>query len=267
MAQASRDAMTNHRVPHGLADHEPDPGVRGRGHTEPSDLFGRDRMNDEPGPAHSPALPGHQPKVVATGQSSGRGEQASQADRRLRPLLRRAARIARPARVRMRSRNPWVRDRRRLFGWKVRLLTVDLPGNGSPRFSSPPTSGVPATSPGSPSDGAQNSPTPRGRPYKVTHPCSPGLIRVPFAGSRAPLGDTPRTVRCLLRNTSCGIARRLLACVLLVGRMGVGALLRRAGYVEPSVGSAAARRTFVHSCGQPCGCFPCVGARPSSPLR
>jgi hypothetical protein len=35
--------------------------------------------------------------------------------------------IARPARVRMRSRNPWVRERRRLFGWKVRLLTVDLP--------------------------------------------------------------------------------------------------------------------------------------------
>jgi hypothetical protein len=84
-------------------------------------------MNDEPGPAHSPTLPGHQPKIVATGQSCGRGEHASQADRRLRPLPRRAARIARPARVRMRSRNPWVRDRRRLFGWKVRLLTVGLP--------------------------------------------------------------------------------------------------------------------------------------------
>jgi hypothetical protein len=29
--------------------------------------------------------------------------------------------MARPARVRMRSRNPWVRARRRLFGWNVRL--------------------------------------------------------------------------------------------------------------------------------------------------
>lgn len=29
--------------------------------------------------------------------------------------------IARPARVRMRNRKPWVRARRRLFGWKVRL--------------------------------------------------------------------------------------------------------------------------------------------------
>ena len=31
--------------------------------------------------------------------------------------------IARPARVRIRSRKPWVFDRRRLFGWNVRLLT------------------------------------------------------------------------------------------------------------------------------------------------
>src|SRR4051794_6570564 len=33
--------------------------------------------------------------------------------------------IARPARVRIRSRKPWVLDRRRLFGWNVRLLTTD----------------------------------------------------------------------------------------------------------------------------------------------
>src|SRR3954452_19680803 len=31
--------------------------------------------------------------------------------------------IARPARGRIRSRKPWVLDRRRLFGWNVRLLT------------------------------------------------------------------------------------------------------------------------------------------------
>jgi hypothetical protein len=46
-----------------------------------------------------------------------------QADKRVRPLARRAEIIARPARVRMRSRKPWVFARRRLFGWKVRLLT------------------------------------------------------------------------------------------------------------------------------------------------
>src|SRR5580693_6962926 len=48
---------------------------------------------------------------------------------RARPLRRRAARTARPARVRMRSRNPCVFARRRLFGWNVRLLTR-TPGNG-----------------------------------------------------------------------------------------------------------------------------------------
>jgi hypothetical protein len=35
---------------------------------------------------------------------------------RARPFRRLAARIARPARVRMRRRNPWVFARRRLFG-------------------------------------------------------------------------------------------------------------------------------------------------------
>jgi hypothetical protein len=47
----------------------------------------------------------------------------AQADRARRPLRRRAEMMARPARVRMRSRNPWVRARRRLLGWNVRLLT------------------------------------------------------------------------------------------------------------------------------------------------
>lgn len=47
-----------------------------------------------------------------------------QADSSERPLRRRAARIARPARVRIRRRKPWVLARRRLFGWKVRLLTM-----------------------------------------------------------------------------------------------------------------------------------------------
>lgn len=47
-----------------------------------------------------------------------------QAERRLRPLLRRAEIIDRPARVRIRERKPCLRLRRRLLGWKVRLLTV-----------------------------------------------------------------------------------------------------------------------------------------------
>src|SRR5258708_27867820 len=48
---------------------------------------------------------------------------ADQTLTRARPLRRRAASTARPARVRMRSRKPCVLARRRLFGWNVRLLT------------------------------------------------------------------------------------------------------------------------------------------------
>src|SRR5829696_6760498 len=43
----------------------------------------------------------------------------------------------RPARVRIRRRNPWVFARRRLFGWKVRLLTLVShleAGRGGPVF-------------------------------------------------------------------------------------------------------------------------------------
>lgn len=42
-----------------------------------------------------------------------------------RPFLRRADTMARPARVCIRARKPCLRARRRLFGWKVRLDTVD----------------------------------------------------------------------------------------------------------------------------------------------
>jgi hypothetical protein len=40
----------------------------------------------------------------------------------VRPLARRPARIARPARVRIRNRKPCVFARRRLLGWKVRFM-------------------------------------------------------------------------------------------------------------------------------------------------
>jgi hypothetical protein len=58
----------------------------------------------------------------------GLGRQ-DQALSRSRPLRLRAARTARPARVRIRSRKPCVFARRRLFGWNVRLLT-GTPGKG-----------------------------------------------------------------------------------------------------------------------------------------
>jgi hypothetical protein len=65
------------------------------------------------------------------------GWKRNQADSRWRPLDRREASTARPARVRIRIRKPWVLARRRLFGWKVRLLTVILPRRQKGRDSGP----------------------------------------------------------------------------------------------------------------------------------
>lgn len=52
--------------------------------------------------------------------STGR-RPVNQAVSERRPLRRRPVTMARPARVRIRSRKPWTLARRRLFGWKVRL--------------------------------------------------------------------------------------------------------------------------------------------------
>jgi hypothetical protein len=54
------------------------------------------------------------------------------AESRERPLALRLARIARPARLRIRRRNPWVFLRRRLFGWKVRLDIDSILFGGAP---------------------------------------------------------------------------------------------------------------------------------------
>lgn len=115
------------------------------------------------------------------GSTSSR--RADQAESRSRPLRRRAATMARPARVRMRSRNPWVRARRRLFGWKVRLPLLTAKFSWS-RLRHPRT-GVSCGQhvclwcllPTSRSElvgladtGTQKRPAVGGRPYEGTHP-------------------------------------------------------------------------------------------------
>ena len=55
-----------------------------------------------------------------------------QAESSKRPLTRRAARMARPARVRIRRRKPWVLARRRLLGWRCAY------SRGSPLLHSHP---------------------------------------------------------------------------------------------------------------------------------
>jgi hypothetical protein len=85
-------------------------------------------MPDEAGLAR-PAPGTHGQGKLRAAAHPGLGWQ-DQALSRSRPLRLRAARTARPARVRMRSRKPCVFARRRLFGWNVRLLT-GTPGQGS----------------------------------------------------------------------------------------------------------------------------------------
>ena len=92
-------------------------------------------MHDEGAAAGSRATADGEGEVLAPPQSRGRRKhgiaRGRQAESSPRPLRRRAEMIARPARVRMRSRNPWVFARRRLLGWKVRLLTCGLQDGGS----------------------------------------------------------------------------------------------------------------------------------------
>jgi hypothetical protein len=55
--------------------------------------------------------------------------------RRLRRFARRRFNTLRPFLVLIRTRNPWVRRRRRLFGWKVRFISDPDRSNGSSDYS------------------------------------------------------------------------------------------------------------------------------------
>jgi hypothetical protein len=59
-------------------------------------------------------------------EGSSVADAPDQADSRVRPFNRRDLMIARPARVRIRARNPCLRARRRVLGWKVRFTSDSL---------------------------------------------------------------------------------------------------------------------------------------------
>jgi hypothetical protein len=139
MPEPALDLVPLHGVANGLAHDETrtrgsnaPPGVRVRGDRPRRGRGGGlTQMHDEQR-ASGPATPSYRGREVLAPPQPVLGGQHSmtcvrtQADRVERPLPRRDERIARPARVRMRSRKPWVFARRRLFGWKVRLLTRGL---------------------------------------------------------------------------------------------------------------------------------------------
>src|SRR3712207_4905128 len=73
-------------------------------------------QNEEPS-RHGAAATVHGVEVARTRESVPALHRACYAERRFRPLARRRLRIAWPARVAIRARNPCLRLRRRTFGW------------------------------------------------------------------------------------------------------------------------------------------------------
>jgi len=117
LTKASLDPIPGHRRANRPADHESYPG-----RFPVMDPVGpHQQVTHRERPARtSPGAHGQRELRAAAHPGLGRQDQALSFSR---PLCRRAARTARPARVRMRSRKPCVLARRRLFGWNVRLLT------------------------------------------------------------------------------------------------------------------------------------------------
>jgi hypothetical protein len=142
MSESAPHPVPHHRAAHGPADHEPDPGrlvpavadqqVPGQ-QAAPRPAAAAHRQGElrappHPGPGgeHQHYLPGSgsaaAPVVPAWGSISGAclnpdpRPRAGQALSRVRLLRLRAASTARPARVRIRRRNPCFLARRRLLG-------------------------------------------------------------------------------------------------------------------------------------------------------
>ena len=142
MTEPAPDSVTHDRPAHGLTHHEADP--RGLVVAGPAEQVARDQrppcaaaaaqgLARTPSASASVRLREAQAITAALAGPHQRQARVAQTLIRARPLRRRAARTARPARVRMRSRNPCVFARRRLFGWNVRLLTWDSRWTGRGR--------------------------------------------------------------------------------------------------------------------------------------
>ena len=134
LAQTPLDPVPGHRGADRPADHESYPGRLPV--SDPAGVLLRphEQVTYHARPARpGPGAHGQRELRAATHPGLGRQDQALSLSR---PLCRRAARTARPARVRMRSRKPCVLARRRLFGWNVRLLT-GAPGWGYSMMGTP----------------------------------------------------------------------------------------------------------------------------------
>jgi hypothetical protein len=118
MPELALDPVADHGVADRLAHDQADPRA-GLGRI----ACAVEQVHDQGSTTRPPARTHGAPEGIAVTQPMGRGEHEdvmsglAQTARLLRPLRRRAEMIARPARVRMRRRNPCTLWRRRLFGW------------------------------------------------------------------------------------------------------------------------------------------------------
>lgn len=115
LSEASLGAIAHDGIAHGLGydeTHARSVGIIGNSQAVCHQVLG---AHTDPGSEDSS-------EVLAAADPVCLGEH-TQAEISERPLRRRAARIERPARVRMRRRKPCFLARLRLLGWNVRLLT------------------------------------------------------------------------------------------------------------------------------------------------
>ena len=115
--EAAAQAVAHHRRADRPADGERHPGRLVRGTGQPGD-----RERTVPGPATVTAQLPEGRRVTDPPEGGAHG----QAERRWRPLRRRALRMVRPARVDMRWRKPWFLARFRVLGWNVRFTKRPL---------------------------------------------------------------------------------------------------------------------------------------------
>lgn len=223
VAEAAGDPVADHRVTDRLAHHEPDPGsgagisqrrvrrdcLRPRSaHAEASDLLGRDGMHDEPGTPNTAALPGHEPKVVATGQSTGRGEQALRlrcscgpcADEPRGSPCRHGCACADGTRGSAHGGG--------CSAGKYACSRLNLPNTGSSKYVCP-RRGLTAR---------RTHPQLTGDLHRVRHPVWSACIRVYCLQVCETTRRHAKYVGCLPTTTSCGMRHGLLACVSQFGQ-------------------------------------------------
>jgi hypothetical protein len=178
-----------------------------------------------PGAATATSLAQRRGELVPAPQPCPGRQHVGQAESRERPLARRAERMARPARVRIRRRNPWVLARRRVFGWKVRLLTcglLNVPCRGGltsrPRMRHRSSSARPLYGTG-PCAERSNAPARRLRHPTITPPgCS-------LAGHHVrSRGRSGKKITAGLWTTGCWPARGVVSVTGVAGRAPIPAV-------------------------------------------